>query len=96
MARASPSDHMRYFTTFIAGILGTFSRYLKRPNVDIERDGVGYRQITLHLSDEELRSLAADLDARLRREAGNEPGAGRRPRVIARIFMPEEQPCDHE
>jgi DNA-binding transcriptional ArsR family regulator len=92
MRAATPGDHMRYFTTFVAGLLGSFSRYLKRPRIDLAADGVGYRQITLHLTDDELRALVADIDDRLRRELDNATGGDRTPRVITRIIMPESQP----
>lgn len=92
--QATPADHLRYFTTFVAGLLGAFARYLKRPDPDLVRDGVGYRQITLSLTDDELRSLMADLDDRMRREVDNPPGDGRTPRVITRIVLPEVQPAD--
>ena len=91
---ATPADHMRYFTTFVAGLLGSFARYLKRPSVDLARDGVGYRQVTLNLSDDELRVLMSDLDNRMRRELDNPAGDGRTPRVITRIVLPEVQPAD--
>lgn len=94
LARASPADHMRYFTTFIAGLLGSFSRYLRRPSIDFERDGVGYRQTTLHLSDEELSALVEDFETRMRRELANEPQPDRRARVITRIVLPGEQPVE--
>ena len=92
LARATPTDHMRYFTSFVAGLIGSFSRYLRRPGVDFERDGVGYRQTTLHLSDKELRNLIDDFEARMRQEWANEPGPDRQARVITRIVLPEEEP----
>lgn len=95
MARVSPADHMRYFTTFVAGLLGSFSRYLRRSNLDFERDGVGYRQVTLQLSDQELRALLDDLNERMARDLANEPAPERRPRVLTRIVMPEE-PIDDD
>lgn len=94
--QATPADHMRYFTTFVAGLLGSFARYLKRTDPDLVRDGVGYRQVTLSLTDEELRALTADLDDRMRREVDNEPGHGRTPRTITRIVLPEVQPADEK
>ena len=90
LARAGPADHMRYFTRFVAGLLGSFGRYLRRPALDFRRDGVGYRQVTLLLSDEELIALIADLDARMRREVGNAPSPERKPRILTRIVMPGE------
>jgi DNA-binding transcriptional ArsR family regulator len=92
VVRATPADHMRYFTTFVAGLIGSFARYLQRPTIDPGRDGVSYRQVTLYLTDEELASLMTDLDARIRREHANEPGNGRHPRVFTRIVLPDDHP----
>ena len=94
LARVSPADHMRYFATFVAGLIGSFARYLRRPTIDLARDGVGYRQVTLNLTDEELVTLVTDLDARMRRELANDSGDGREPRVITRIILPEDHPVE--
>ena len=47
-------DHRRAFLTFVAGLLGDLDRYLEAGDVDPARDGVGYRQQALYLTDEEL------------------------------------------
>jgi DNA-binding transcriptional ArsR family regulator len=91
---ATPADHQRYFTTFVAGMLGMFTRYLKQPKADVVRDGVGYRQVTLQLSDNELETFMKDLDERFNLESRLQPGEGRRPRVFSWIVMPEVQPDD--
>lgn len=90
LARATAADHMRYFTTFVAGLLGSFGRYLRRPWIDLANDGVGYRLVTLNLTREELGTFIDDLNTRLHRELDNEPSAGRRPYAISRIVIPEE------
>ncbi|HVL26390.1 MAG TPA: helix-turn-helix domain-containing protein [Thermomicrobiales bacterium] len=90
LLRASPADHMRYFTTFIAGVLGSFGRYLKRPKIDFVNDGAGYRQITLNLTRAELETLVDDLNARLYRELENEPSPGRQLYTITRVVVPED------
>jgi len=92
LARATPADHMRYFTTFVAGLLGSFGRYLKRPRLDLAKDGVGYRQITLNLSRAELDALIDDLNARLYAELDNVPTPERNVYTISRIVIPEEGP----
>src|SRR5437899_614102 len=45
LAAASKEDHLRYFTTFVATLLGDFARYLERDHADFVADGVGYRQV---------------------------------------------------
>lgn len=90
LAKATPEDHMRFFTRFVAGLLGSFGRYLGGGDIDFARDGVGYRQVTLQLNDEELQALLGENSALLRQAMTNEPRADRRARVITRIVMPVE------
>lgn len=89
LAKATPEDHLRYFTTFVAGLLGSFSRYLKGGDIDFVRDGVGYRQVTLQLSDAELMTLAGELSAVVLRSIANQPDPNRRARVFTTIVIPE-------
>jgi DNA-binding transcriptional ArsR family regulator len=92
LAEAMPEDHMRFFTTFVAGLLGSFSRYLKGGDIDFVRDGVGYRQVTLQLSDAELMTMAGELSAVVMRSIANQPDPGRRARVFTSILIPEPSP----
>jgi DNA-binding transcriptional ArsR family regulator len=96
VSRASRADHMRYFTTFIANVLGSFGRYLKRPHIDIENDGAAYRQVRLNLTKDELASLVDDLSARMNEDLRNEPTPERQAYTITRIVIPEDFPKDEE
>jgi hypothetical protein len=49
---------------------------------------VGYRQVALHLTEEETQALLAELRAALLARMGNEPGPGRVRRVLTTILMP--------
>ena len=89
LAGATREDHMRFFATFVAGLLGSFSRYLNQDDVDLARDGAGYRQVTLHLSDDELRELLGAGNDIFLRALTNEPTPDRQARVITRIVIPE-------
>jgi DNA-binding transcriptional ArsR family regulator len=89
IAGSGPADHMRYFTTFVAGLLERFAHYLKQPNIDIPRDGARYRQVTLNLTPEELTALIDDLGARMSQEMDNEPTPERSVYTISRIVIPE-------
>lgn len=92
--RATPADHMRYFTTFAAGLIGAFSRYIKRPDVDVVGDRVVYRQRTLFLTDGELATLIDDFEARFDAEEDDPSNPKRKPHVISWIILPEVQPGD--
>jgi DNA-binding transcriptional ArsR family regulator len=56
-AKASRDDHMRYFASFLATLMGDYGRYLQRENLDPVADGVGYRTVPLNLSDAEFHQM---------------------------------------
>lgn len=82
-------EHRQGFLTFVAALLGDFDRYLDRDDApDLARDGVGYRQVALHLGDDELRELLADLAAVVAPRLEHGPGAGRTRRLLTTVLMP--------
>lgn len=89
LASATPEDHMRYFTQFVAQLLGDFGRYLGSGPVDLLRDGVGYHQVLLNLSDEEFVRFVQALNAALLPFAQNEPSPERRRRLFSTIVVPD-------
>jgi DNA-binding transcriptional ArsR family regulator len=88
LARATPEDHRRWFAGFIASLLGEFARYTERGTPDLVRDGVGYREVVLNLSDEEFMTMALALNAAVIPHLANPPGGGRRPRILATVVLP--------
>jgi DNA-binding transcriptional ArsR family regulator len=90
LAAATREDHFRYFATFVSDLLGEYGRYLERPEIDLEGDGVGYRQHVLNLSDEELRELLAEVRGSIAARAGNAPGDTRIPRILATVTLPAD------
>jgi hypothetical protein len=86
--RVGAEEHRRAFATFVAGLLAEFDRYLDRPERNFARDGVSYRQIGLWLDDGELTELLTDLRAVLLARAGNQPGSGRRRRMLTTVLLP--------
>ena len=84
---ATADEHMRWFTIFVAGLLGDFGRYVAG-GADLARDGVGYRQIPLQLSDTELAELIGRLNAALAPVISNHPAPERRRRILTTILMP--------
>jgi hypothetical protein len=80
-------QHRRAFTTFVAGLLGDFDRYLDRGDVDLGRDQVSYRQVALHLTDAELLELVGELRAALSKRLSL-PAEGRTRRLLTTILLP--------
>ncbi|ERG64382.1 hypothetical protein L332_07960 [Agrococcus pavilionensis RW1] len=93
LAEASRDDHFRYFASFASSLMGQYDRYLERDEIDLERDGVGFREHVLHLSDAELRALLAELRAVLAARSHHEPSPDRSPRLIATVTMPADAPA---
>jgi len=62
-----PSEHLRYFTTFLGLVRGDFQRYLeKRPRADLPADGVAYYQVPINLTASEHRRFVAAISAALK------------------------------
>lgn len=84
----TPQDHRAGFLAFVAAIVQDVDVYLARPDVDVVRDGVGYRQAVVWASADEMPELA-----RAMREAlapylvqGGRPDGDRR--VLATVTVP--------
>lgn len=88
---ATDPDRLRaLFTVYLAGLARDFDRYLDRGDVDLVRDGVGFRQGALWLTDDELAQVQQGMNALLAPylSAGSEPGRSRR--ILSTVLMPGE------
>lgn len=95
LANASRDDHLRYFTIFVATLLGDFARYLQRDApIDPAADGVGYRAVPFYLSDEEYAQAAAAVSQALLPFLSHEPEPHRRRRLFTMIVFPDAAPAD--
>jgi hypothetical protein len=86
---ATAQDHLRYFTTFVGTLIEAFGAYLDQGAPDYAADGVGYRQVPLWLTDEELEEVTEELRSVLRRAVHNQPTPSRRRRLLTTIIMPD-------
>jgi hypothetical protein len=91
LSQRTPSDHLRYFTTFVATLLADFARYLERTSIDLGRDGIGYRQVPLNLSDAEFREFAAALNGAIVPFLSHGPARNRTRRMFTAIVMPSDR-----
>ena len=90
LAQATRDDQFRYFSIFATGLIADFGRYLERESIDLEADGVGYREIVLHLTDDEFTQLVTSLSSLLLPLVMNGAGGGRTPRLLATVLLPLE------
>lgn len=90
-AAMTPEEHSEAFLAFMTARLADFERYLGSGEPEFARDRVGYRVAALNLSDEEVDELLAKLRDLLLPLAENEPGPGRRRRLLSTVLMPAEQ-----
>jgi hypothetical protein len=89
-AAMTAEDHRRAFTTFVATLLGDFDRYLARAGdpPDLLRDGVGYRQAAVWVTDQEFDAMVGDLAAVLTARMAHRPDGARRRRMISTVHLP--------
>jgi hypothetical protein len=78
------------FTVFVAGLAGDMDRYLDRPGIDPERDGIALRQAALLLTDDEIGDLGARLAEALAPYLDREPAPGRRRRILSTMLLPTD------
>jgi len=90
LANATADDHVRWFASFVASLLGAFGRYAAAGVPDLARDGVGYNAVVLQLSDEELAAMSVAVNSALRPFIANPSGEGRTPRLLATILLPAD------
>jgi DNA-binding transcriptional ArsR family regulator len=91
LANATPDDHMRFFTVFVSSLLADFSRYLESGEVNPIKDKVGYRQVPLNVTDEELAQLVQGINALIIPLLGNKLEGERRRRVFTTVLIPDDQ-----
>ena len=91
----SAEDHRRGFLAFVATLLADHDRYLAScagEEPDLARDLVGYRQVALHLSDEEMRGFLDELREVVHRRLDLPPAPGRRRRLLSTVVLPAGPP----
>jgi DNA-binding transcriptional ArsR family regulator len=90
LTSATADDHVRWFASFVASLLGAFGRYASAGVPDLARDGVGYNALVLQLNDAELAAMSVAVNAALLPFATNPSGEGRTARLLATILLPAD------
>jgi DNA-binding transcriptional ArsR family regulator len=88
VAAMSREELLRLFTTFMGVLLGDFSRYVRRDDLDVVADRLSLRQVPLYMNAEELDQLIARVMAALEAVAANGPAPGRRRYLYTLIRFP--------
>lgn len=92
-ASMSLDDHRYGFTAAMAALHAEFNAYLDRDHADPTADSVGYRQIPLWLSQDELAELISELRRVIASRMDNKPARGRSLHLLSPILFPiEERP----
>jgi hypothetical protein len=90
LKKLTKEEHLQYFMLFTAQLSKDFEAYLQNKDIDYEKDGVGYRQVALNLTDEEFLEFAKDLGKVYEKYVKNTPSAERTRRIISTIIIPEK------
>ena len=86
----SKNDHLRYFSTYVAGLVQDFKAYLdSQETLNMLSDRAGYSEILFYASTEELDALFATLKESLLRLKNQPSQPGRRLRKLVFINHPE-------
>jgi hypothetical protein len=73
----SLQDHRHGFAAAMASLLAEFNAYLDREHADPAADLVGYRQVPLWLTHDDLAELISQVGSAIMSKVGNEPTPGR-------------------
>jgi DNA-binding transcriptional ArsR family regulator len=84
-------EHRSAFAAGMAALVAEFNTYLDRANADPTADKVGYRQIPLWLSKDEIAELISEVQGTIIAKVDNQPAAGRRLYLLSPILFPIEE-----
>lgn len=89
-AAMSPVDHQRAFGIAMATLIAEFNAYLERDGADPIADAVGYRQIPLWLSKDDLAAIQDGTRRLLAERLQQGPAADRKRYLLSPVLFPIE------
>lgn len=93
-ARSITPDRLRTgFLTFLAGLAEDLDRYLEAGEIDPVADRIGFREVGLHLRDDEVDELIATMSEVVLRFVGRPREDGRSLRVLGSVLLPRSEPA---
>ena len=95
ISRATPEEHLRYFTVFIMGLMNVYDRYLQS-GPDVAADKVMYYAESVYLTDEQYQALRTQLRGLIEDALQQQPAPGARRRTLAALTFPEAELPDEE
>ena len=84
----SGETYLRLFQQFTIGLLNEFKAYSERRDIDIKKDGSGFKVSPFYATFEELQELSGKVWEVIEPYAANEPNPERDSRSVAVIFTP--------
>jgi DNA-binding transcriptional ArsR family regulator len=84
-------EHRNAFAAAVAALVAEFNTYLDRDNADPTADKVGYRQIPVWLSKDELAELISVVQSIVASRMSNQPARGRSLYLLSPILFPIER-----
>jgi hypothetical protein len=90
-ASMSLDEHRQGFAAAMAGLVAEFNTYLDREHADPTADLVGYRQIPLWLTQDEVAELISEVGSTIVSRMNNEPASDRRMYLLSPILFPIEE-----
>jgi len=94
-ASMSLEEHRHGFAAAMAALVAEFNSYLDREHADPTTDSVGYRQIPLWLSQDELAELISEIRSTIMPRMDNKPAPDRGLHLLSPILFPIEEPPPH-
>lgn len=88
-ASLTADEHLSAFGTFAGALVAAFARYIRQPGADPATDPVGYRQVTLWLTDGETQHLLDELREVLKPYISHEAAPGRRRVRLSTTVIPD-------
>ena len=91
ISRATPEEHLRYFTVFVTGLLSVYDRYLQTAP-DVVADKVMYYAESVYLTDSQYAEIRAQMRGLIEHALEQAPEPGARRRALAALAFPEPEP----
>lgn len=89
----SAEEHVQYFTTFAASLIGDFTRFIEntdKDDPDILSGNLSYSKTLFYLSDEEVNRLRETIASALQAALKNPPTPSRKRYMVALVSIPDK------